>query len=669
MEEEMFLLTLKSIFNPSTKRKPPFLSRTSDIDQASDLCDETYFNNVLRLEKKRVERSGKSFLLMLINIESLGLNGAINIPAKIAFVLASSTREIDIKGWYRSGSVIGVVFTELRDLNKDFVQDRIFRKIYKGLSAVLDFDQLSQLDIVFRFFPDEEVNGCLFAGSSKSDSQSKATDIEIETQISATESDKYQGRSIPTEVKNQQEQTTHKESITYSFFGRRFFLILGDVVVIWLAGLIGALARFSATQKIFDSHFIGFALTCFIYPTTFYIFDLYNMGRSFRSRDSMLRIAVAVLMGVSLCTFLFYFIAEWNYSRAVLLLQMSLLLILTIGWRVAYARLFQASAAKIGTLVIGASECGKAIYRLLNSPFSPYEVRGFLDDDCTEFGQVCGNSAVLGPTSQLGEIARQVWARAAIIAVPRDCRPTLIREILEARLRGMEIIEMPTAYERLTGRVPVKHIEDQWLLFADGFYLLSKEYVQKIKRLTDIAVATIILAASAPVMAIIALLIRIESPGPVFYRQDRVGKGGKVFSVIKFRSMIPNAEAEGAKWASKKDPRVTRVGHWLRLLRLDEIPQVWNVFKGHMTLVGPRPERPEFVEQLAKEIPYYGIRHAVSPGITGWAQVNYPYGASVADALNKLEYDLFYIKNMSLVLDFKILLKTIGVVLLGQGAR
>jgi exopolysaccharide biosynthesis polyprenyl glycosylphosphotransferase len=193
--------------------------------------------------------------------------------------------------------------------------------------------------------------------------------------------------------------------------------------------------------------------------------------------------------------------------------------------------------------------------------------------------------------------------------------------------------------------------------------------MQKVKRLIDFAVSALLLLGTMPVMVLSALAIRLDSPGPVFFKQERVGKNGLVFVLWKFRSMRQNAEENGAVWAEKVDPRVTRVGKWIRLLRIDEIPQLYNVFRGEMSLIGPRPERPEFIQELEKQIPYYGIRHSVRPGITGWAQVNYRYGASVEDALRKLEYDLYYIKKMSLLLDFKIILKTIGVVLFGQGAR
>jgi sugar transferase (PEP-CTERM system associated) len=305
----------------------------------------------------------------------------------------------------------------------------------------------------------------------------------------------------------------------------------------------------------------------------------------------------------------------------------------------------------------------------LASTFSPYDVKGFLDDDPGKHGIVVEGLEVLGSLDRLGEMAGTLGIKTAILAITNNRSRRLTRRVLESRLQGLEIVEMPTVYERLIGRIPVQHIEDQWLLLSEGFFLLSKDYVQKWKRMGDFVISSLLLIFTAPLMAITALAIRLESPGPVFYQQDRVGKNDKVFTVNKFRSMRVDAEAHGARWAQKMDPRVTRVGRWIRMFRIDELPQMWNAFVGDMSLVGPRPERPEFVSELEAKIPYYGIRHTVAPGITGWAQVKYPYGASFEDALRKLEYDVYYIKNMSILLDLKILLRTVGVVLLGEGAR
>jgi sugar transferase (PEP-CTERM system associated) len=276
---------------------------------------------------------------------------------------------------------------------------------------------------------------------------------------------------------------------------------------------------------------------------------------------------------------------------------------------------------------------------------------------------------ILGTCDELEEIARRVGANTAILAIPNNRSSKLIRSVLGARLKGMNIREMADVYEELTGRIPVNNIGDEWLLFAEGFYLLRKEYMQKLKRLIDIISSALLMVLTAPLLGMAALAIKVDSPGGVLYSQKRVGKGQQSFTIYKFRSMRHDAESAGARWASERDPRITRVGKLLRLTHVDEIPQIWNLLKGDMSLVGPRPERPEFVEQLDKEIPYYFVRHSVKPGMTGWAQINYRYGASTDDTKNKLEYDLYYVKNMSLFLDFKILLRTFGVVLLGDGAR
>ncbi len=272
---------------------------------------------------------------------------------------------------------------------------------------------------------------------------------------------------------------------------------------------------------------------------------------------------------------------------------------------------------------------------------------------------------------QIEMIAQEIGVTRAIMAIPRNRSSLLISSILRARLQGIEIEDMPKRHvvERLTGRIPVQNIADQWLLFADGFYLLHKEYIRKIKRLMDMAVSATVLVVTSPLLGLAALAIRLESPGPILYTQQRIGKGNQTFTIYKFRSMRHNAEIDGAMWASQKDSRVTRVGKWLRLTHIDELPQIWNIFKGDMSFVGPRPERPEFVTMLEEKVPYYFVRHSVQPGLTGWAQINYQYGDSIEDATNKLEFDLYYVKNMSIFLDLKIILRTIGVVILRDGAR
>ena len=243
-----------------------------------------------------------------------------------------------------------------------------------------------------------------------------------------------------------------------------------------------------------------------------------------------------------------------------------------------------------------------------------------------------------------------------------------VKELLACRLRGVRVTDLPGLYERVTGEVPVASLKASWLIYGEGFPQgLTRRLV---KRAFDMAASLILLVVAAPVMLLTAIAIFLESGGPVIFRQERVGLGGRGFNVLKFRSMVTDAEKDGVpRWASSGDPRVTRVGRLIRKARIDELPQIFNVLKGEMSFVGPRPERPYFVDQLSEQVPFYGARHTVKPGVTGWAQVRYTYGATVEDAVRKLQFDLYYVKNHSVYLDLLILFHTIRVVLMGSGAR
>jgi sugar transferase (PEP-CTERM system associated) len=242
-----------------------------------------------------------------------------------------------------------------------------------------------------------------------------------------------------------------------------------------------------------------------------------------------------------------------------------------------------------------------------------------------------------------------------------------IADLLTSKLRGRIIEDGISFYEAITGKILVEKVNPAWLIFSEGFDCGRMTYL--VKRILDLALAFIGLSLSLPVTLITGLLIKLESPGPVFYRQERVGERGDVFSIIKFRSMRQDAEKDGAVWACQNDNRVTRIGGFIRKVRIDEIPQIWNVIRGQMSFVGPRPERPIFVDQLVQKLPYYSLRHSAKPGITGWAQVCYPYGASEEDALRKLEYDLYYIKHQSFFIDLLIIFRTVKTVLFQKGSR
>jgi len=274
------------------------------------------------------------------------------------------------------------------------------------------------------------------------------------------------------------------------------------------------------------------------------------------------------------------------------------------------------------------------------------------------------------PTHQsLTQTAQRLGVDEIIVALTERRSGSMpLRELLDCKLSGVRVFDITTYFERMLGQIRIDFVNAGWLIFGDGFN--QGFYRTAVKRVFDILCSLILIVLAAPVMLVTAIAIKLESAGPIFYRQERVGYNSKTFNVIKFRSMRTDAEKDGKpRWATANDNRVTRVGNIIRLIRVDELPQLFNVLGGDMSLVGPRPERPFFVEQLTNEIPYYAVRHSIKPGVTGWAQVRYAYGSTVEDSQEKLQYDLYYVKNHSLFLDFVILFETVGVVLTGKGAR
>ncbi len=296
-----------------------------------------------------------------------------------------------------------------------------------------------------------------------------------------------------------------------------------------------------------------------------------------------------------------------------------------------------------------------------------YDVVGFLSGDQARIGTRLVNPTIIGVVEQLFELSEQHQVQTIAVCV-EDRRGSMpLDALLDAKSMGIEVVDGHRMYEEECGRMPIDELKPSFLIFSSGFK--RKPVILVLKRIGDIAGALIGLAFLAPLMSVIALCVKWDSSGPILYRQTRVGLHGYPYVLLKFRSMRQDAEAEGVKWAELGDSRVTKLGYWLRKLRLDELPQFINVLKGEMSLVGPRPERPHFVQDLRKQIPYYDLRHTVRPGITGWAQTCFQYASSLEDSHVKLQYDLYYVKNLSLWLDFKILLRTIRVVLQGSGAR
>jgi sugar transferase (PEP-CTERM system associated) len=367
--------------------------------------------------------------------------------------------------------------------------------------------------------------------------------------------------------------------------------------------------------------------------------------------------------------FLAFVLAAVSYVRPDLMLgngssEMGLLIltIAMIGWRLGFGWLVQLPILVERIYVLGTGERAQRLVQgLRQNPELGIEVASWT-------GKLEGAVTLESVATHLMDIVSRQKVHRVIVAMPDRRGMIPMQELLELRMQGVKIEEATSWLEKMSGKIEVENLYPSWLIFSEGFRRSSTFKV--LRRGLSIAISLVGLVLSAPLFPLVMLIVRLDSKGPIFYRQTRVGKGGHTFQVIKFRTMRQDAEANGGpQWAGKDDPRITRVGRFLRSSRLDEIPQLWCVLKGDMAFVGPRPERPEFVEWLSKEIPHYRVRHSVRPGLTGWAQIRYKYGSTVDDAREKLQYDLFYIKNASLGLDLLIMFQTIKIVLLRRGAQ
>ncbi len=454
---------------------------------------------------------------------------------------------------------------------------------------------------------------------------------------------------------------------------RRLLLISVDLILINLAVLIGLRLGAMRSRWPFGpaflvqniGWFVGLSLFWFLLAAANDLFDPRVASEPFSSFYATGKVALQVLV---IYAVVFFFLPPDTLPRHVLAFFAAISLLFVFLWRWVYATLFSRSFFDRHVVVVGAGWAGKTIVQALRDNQTPgYKVLGFIDDDPAKQDQVIQGLPVIGPSDQLIAIVRDTGASEVILAVTHNMGSSLIQAILDCYEQNIDVVPMHTLYEQITGRVAVEHIGQDWYVRLPTSQRPSSHLYIWAVYLLDRVLAVIGLLLAVPVLPLIGLAIRLDSPGPVLYLQDRVGQGGQIFRLLKFRTMIPNAEEGRAVWASQEDPRVTRVGRILRRMRLDEVPQLINVLKGDMSLIGPRPERPDFVVQLEQQIPFYRARHTLRPGVTGWAQVNYRYGDSVEDALTKLQYDLYYIRHRSLYLDLLILLRTIGVVVSLRG--
>lgn len=455
---------------------------------------------------------------------------------------------------------------------------------------------------------------------------------------------------------------------------RKFSLILADAAIIYGGVILAMYLRLGWDGPPYELNerngWFKISLVTVVCIINLYFYDLYDYVVMTNRRELLLRLVQALGIAWALLALLFYLAPPLMVGRGVSMISVPLVLSLLLGWRIAIHSLTGHPEIGEKILVVGtgkaAMDTAEAVWDRRDAG---YRIAGFVSENGAKPKDKLGQSEILGKAIDLEEIIRNESIDRVVIAV-RERRGAFPTEaLLKMSLAGdVSIEECTSFYERITGKVHVDMLRPSWLIFAgrQRDTRLRSVFREVIHR----GLALIGLILSLPIAIITAILIKLTSRGPIFYYQERVGKNGHVFKVIKFRSMKVDAEADGKPvWAASNDERTTFVGSVIRKIRVDEIPQFWNIIKGEMSFVGPRPERPHFVRQLAQEIPYYEHRHLVAPGLTGWAQVKYPYGASVDDAIQKLQYDLYYIKNQSLTLDIVIVFDTIKTVLFGAGAR
>ena len=385
--------------------------------------------------------------------------------------------------------------------------------------------------------------------------------------------------------------------------------------------------------------------------------------------QSTARALVQAFVLVLIAYLVIFFFFSTELPRGIVVYHGIITVVLIALWRGVYIRFAPSAPFRRRALIVGAGYAGQTIAQTIQTRFQPhYELVGFVDDDAGKRGQVVDTLPILGGSADLVPLARQHRVEEIILAITHNLSDDLFRTLLDAQEIGVEIVPMPILFEQITGRVPVEHIGESWYVALPLGNASARGFYAATKRLLDVVIGAAGLTAFGVLLPVVALMIRLDSAGSVWYSQARVGLGGKIFNVRKLRTMIADAEPDGqAVWASKNDPRVTRVGRWLRKIHFDETPQFWNVLRGEMSIVGPRPERPEIVAQLEKQIPFYRLRHAVKPGMAGWAIVNAGYVDNLDGAKIRVEYDLYYIKHQSIWLDLWILFRTVVHVLAFKG--
>ena len=453
-----------------------------------------------------------------------------------------------------------------------------------------------------------------------------------------------------------------------------WLLIIGDILGLLLCFNLALKLRLSMSLDLTSPVLYTLIL---MYLFGLYLTDTYKLNREISGVRLSERAVLGILATVTAVTCGVYLTGLWGsepiVGRGVLFISVTLFSIWAVASRTIADMWLRSNQQRSRFLVLGnhqkVMQFGKEHRKLnANTEFVSFSDHYAATRAYSGNKSAARKSLVSDTLDSLNATwKQQYWSGILIDGAERSLSEPMIRELMDMRLKGIYVYSIADFCEQFWQKIPPAYVRDDWFAFTTGFNILHNRIKAKLKQAVDIVAAAILIVVSLPITVPVAIAIKLTSPGPIFYSQVRTGLNGKKFRVHKFRSMYQNAEAKGIQWAQEKDPRITKVGSLIRLTRIDELPQLWNVFKGEMSLIGPRPERPEFDLQLREQIPYYDVRYLVKPGITGWAQVCYPYGASVEDAYQKVAYDLYYIKNYSLLLDLAIALKTLRVVILGKG--
>ncbi|MBI4847315.1 MAG: TIGR03013 family PEP-CTERM/XrtA system glycosyltransferase [Nitrospirae bacterium] len=455
-----------------------------------------------------------------------------------------------------------------------------------------------------------------------------------------------------------------------AFAKKNVFLILGDIILAILAVYAGVFLRFfseydSGIKTLNPLMLRAVTFSVFVVLMCFFV-DLYDSNKKNDKKDIFLRILVAdFLVAIALGTF-YYFIPYVQLGRGILFLSICFSIVLQSAWHISYVQFLKLPSVVKKVLIIGTGPLAERMGNLLLSSNNGHALAGYFN--CLGEPVHVPPDYVIGNGEGLSDIVRKEKVQKIVVSLSERRGTFPVREVLNCKLQGVDVVDGPSFYEQMTGKLLIENMNPSHLIFSDGFRITLVR--RHIKRLFDVVLAAIGLLFSMPFLLIIPALIKLDSKGPVFFKQQRLGEGEKPFTLYKFRTMIDGAEkGTGPIWSKAGDSRITQLGRFLRKTRLDELPQLFNVIRGDMSFIGPRPERPFFVESLNKQIPYYSERHCIKPGLTGWAQVRYEYGDSIEDAIEKLRYDLYYIKYQSLTLDMLIVLDTIKVILFGRGGR